>query len=210
MGTRGLNGFISQGETKASYNHFDSYPENLGKDMLLFILRVNKEKGWDKLTKKIANLKMIDEESKPTEKDIQRYTELGYYDPRVGGKSVEPTWYQLLRQTQGVKWMDEVYDNFQEHAIDNQDFIKDSLFCEHAYLINLDKMELEYWKGFQHKPQKGNRYGTKAPAPSYKGADSYYPCALMGTFQLGDITSQKKVAVYLKKMVELSKEEEEK
>ena len=30
MGTRGMNGFISQGETKAAYNHFDSYPTGLG------------------------------------------------------------------------------------------------------------------------------------------------------------------------------------
>lgn len=33
MGTRGMYGFYRNGVTKATYNHFDSYPEWLGKKL---------------------------------------------------------------------------------------------------------------------------------------------------------------------------------
>ena len=172
---------------------------------------MNKEKGWTKLRDKINALQVVDEESKPTKEQIQRYVDLGYCNTEVGGKVAaggNPDWYQLLRKTQGAEWFDEVYDNFQEHIIDGSGFIKDSLFCEHAYIINLDTMELEYWKGFQHKPQKGNRYGETAPTPSYKGQEAYYPCALMKTYPLKTISTKVKVKMIVDEMEKFNNEEE--
>jgi len=61
------------------------------------------------------------------------------------------------------------------------DFIKNSLFCEYAYIINLDTKKMEFWKGFQHKPNPNNRYGTK-PRNGYK--DDYYPCKMVATYSL--------------------------
>ena len=55
-------------------------------------------------------------------------------------------------------------------------FINNSLFCEHAYVFNLDDHVLEYYKGGQKEPQKDNRYGEK-PAMG-----EYYPCRLCAVF----------------------------
>jgi len=56
--------------------------------------------------------------------------------------------------------------------VDQADFLKDSLFCEWGYVINLDKGVLEIYRGFQKAPSK-NRYHTN-------GDDSgYYNCYLI-------------------------------
>ena len=58
-------------------------------------------------------------------------------------------WYCLLRHAQGDL---NVYKNGLRYMIDNHDFIKDSLFCEYAYIINLDTKRLEFYVGFQKTP----------------------------------------------------------
>jgi len=65
--------------------------------------------------------------------------------------------------------------------VDN-DYIKDSLFCEHAYIINLDTLSFEYYVGFQLKPQLYNRFG-------YEKKNDYYPCRLAAIFDLKKINS---------------------
>ena len=51
------------------------------------------------------------------------------------------------------------------------------MFCEFAYLINLDNETLEYWVGYQKKPDAMNRYGTENP-------DKFYPCKLLKAYDL--------------------------
>lgn len=77
--------------------------------------------------------------------------------------------------------------------IDGIDFIKDSLFCEYAYIINLDDEVLEFWKGFQKTPQKGNRYGTESYKPYEGCSHEYYPCKLSLTFPLKEIDDADKI-----------------
>lgn len=62
----------------------------------------------------------------------------------------------------------------------NNDFIKDSLFCEYAYIINLDTKKLEYYKGYQDQPDKENRFGIE----KQKDYD-FYPCKKIKEFTLG-------------------------
>jgi hypothetical protein len=68
------------------------------------------------------------------------------------------------------------------YMIDNSDFIKDSVFCEWAYIINLDTNELEVYKGFQDTPSN-SRYGNK------KSEGGFYPCKLVKVFKLGSLDS---------------------
>jgi len=118
MGTRGLIGFYKKGVTKAMYNHFDSYPSELGVYIKEYIADANASKmngDFDRIT--LVN----DSDTIPSERrDFQGCIEIG-------------------------------------QMVDGIDFIKDSLFCEWAYLINLDRGVLEVYRGFQHKPAK-NRY----------------------------------------------------
>jgi len=178
MGTRGSVGVIYQKEVKLGYNQFDSYPDGLGLETLDVISKVNKEDGWDDLKKNIANLKNIKENEIKDPKIIEKYRK--YSNLGVGQQKLTDP-YCLFRELQGTDWIDETYKGNIEHYIFNNKFIEDSLFCEYAYIINLDTMKLEFYNGFQKKPQKGNIFGD---VPNGEG---YYPCRLVGVFDLLDI-----------------------
>ena len=44
---------------------------------------------------------------------------------------------------------------------DSHEFLLDSLFCEYAYLINLDTLKLEVYRGFNQDPKAAGRYAAK-------------------------------------------------
>lgn len=114
-------------------------------------------------------------------------TSLGLDDTNVGSACLRD-WYCLLRRLQGnFNMYQKMIDNSNKiYMINSIDFIMDSLFCEYAYIINLDDNMLEFYTGFQHVPQEGNRYGTES---TYEGHDGtkYYPCKLLKTFSLNEI-----------------------
>jgi len=178
MGTRGLVGFYKGGITKAIYNHYDSYIRGLGKDIVDFLQKVN----LDKLPEIFDGIEMIDEKSKPTEAQIFKCKCEGLTNFDVSDKS-EKDWYCLLRNAQGNLF---TYAKGFPYMLDGIDFIKDSLFCEYAYIINIDTKELEVYVGFQKakQPVKINRY--------MKGAKSdrgYYPCHLLTKLSFEQIVS---------------------
>lgn len=166
MGTRGLYGMRKNEIDKTSYNHFDSYPTGLGRDILNFI----KNHSIEEMNSFYDRIIMVNEQAKPTEQEIKNCMDNNSVDLSVSNKSTDD-WYCLLRELQGD--LDALYKCNVAYMTNGSNFIKDSLFCEYAYIINLDTKCLEFYKGFQHNPQKGNRYGEKP------NEDSYYPCALV-------------------------------
>ena len=64
--------------------------------------------------------------------------------------------------------------------IDNEDFLKDSLFCEWAYIINLDTNKLEVYEGFQTTKSE-TRYQPKNP-----GESGYWGCKLIEELPLDE------------------------
>lgn len=170
MGTRGLYGFRKNGEDKTTYCHYDSYPDGLGRSMIEFI----QEYGLD-LNDIYKRIILVDEDSKPTERQIKECKNLA--DLSVSEKSLED-WYCLLRNAQGNPKM---YGQGLRYMIDNKNFILDSLFCEYAYIINLDTKKLEIYKGFQHVPDESNIYGCEA------NSEGYYPCKLAYVIDLLDV-----------------------
>ena len=69
MSTRGLWGFYKNGVTKATYNHFDSYPQGLGNNILKFIDKTCDEQ----LNGVFSKIVMVDENKKPSNKNIEKY-----------------------------------------------------------------------------------------------------------------------------------------
>lgn len=167
MSTRGCYGFRKNGIDKLTYNHYDSYPDGLGSDVVKFC----KETTVKEMNAIFDKIILVDESGKPSIEQIVECHK--YYDGSVSSQSAED-WYCLLRQSQGDL---NVYKNGLQYMIDSHEFIKDSLFCEYAYIINLDTKKLEFWKGFQHKPDETNRYGTE----DNRG---YYPCKLVASYSL--------------------------
>lgn len=174
MGTRGCYGFRKDGIDKLTYNHWDSYPSGLGYDILDFC----KSHSVEDMKALFDKIVMVNERSVPTEEEINYCVENGWVDLSVGNQSTND-WYCLLRNLQGnLEKLSTA--KTKGYMIDNHDFIKDSVWCEYAYVINLDEEVLEFYEGFQHVPQKGNRYGES----DNRG---YYPCKLSLTFSLDEI-----------------------
>lgn len=148
MGTRGAIGIRRDGEDKVYYNHWDSYPSGLGVDMLRTIACFTDDELSDHFDL-MVNVK----DTVPTPEQIEfmaPYTDLG-----VSNQSTED-WYCLTRGVQGdltaiIRMCVPFYE-------DSSDFLADSLFCEWAYIINLDEGVLEIYKGFNTNPDAPGRY----------------------------------------------------
>ena len=63
-----------------------------------------------------------------------------------------------------------LFDIFSKEKFEEYNsFLHDSLFCEFAYIVNLDKEVLEFYIGFNKNPQADGRY-----ASFYSEPDSVY------------------------------------
>lgn len=173
MSTRGCYGFRKNGKDKLTYNHYDSYPDGLGRTMVDFC----KNTTIDELNEIFDRIILVNEDEKPTAKQIKECKK--FYNGDVGEQSVDD-WYCLLYEAQGDL---NAYKNGLKYMTDNHNFIKDSLWCEYAYIINLDTMELEFWKGFQKEPDVFNRYGVKNDR-------GFYPCKLTGSYPLQSLSTE--------------------
>lgn len=187
MGTRGLYGFHKNGTDKLTYNHWDSYPDSLGKKMAEFLCNSTPlmlKRVWD-------CIELVDPDSAPTLEQKQKCIAAGWFDKTVGSRS-EDDWYCLLRNLQGnlEPYKTAAALGEKMYMIDDSDnFIKDSLFCEYAYIFNCDTQNLEFWIGFQRGPQPGNRYGEEP------NKDGYFPCHLAAEFPFnGTLTPDEIVA----------------
>ena len=180
MGTRGVWGFRKDGYDKVSYCHFDSYPEGLGYSFAKLLMKPVAEKldAW------FDNIVEIDAEKLPTDEQKRYCIEMGWYNGNVSNRDAND-WYCLLRELQDPERWEKLIDEDKKVFIDNKiDFIKDSLWCEYAYIYDIDKKELEIYDGFQEKPQEGNRYGTEQRKGHVRG---YYPCRLAGKITLDEL-----------------------
>lgn len=171
MGTRGCYGFRKDRIDKLSYNHMDSYPSELG----VQIAEYCRDHSFTKMAADFDAIGMVDQESMPTAKQQKV---LGKYFKKVGTGRADD-WYALLRGTQG---------DIAEAAkcgfmIDNHKFMLDSLFCEWAYVVNLDTGMLEVYKGFQGDGDKViGRYKGEQPASPSK----YWGVSLVAKIPFSD------------------------
>jgi len=173
MGTRGVLAVRKNGQDKGQYNHFDSYPDGLGADVVKFL----KETSITELDEIFDRIKLVKEEGKPTKEQIE--TCKRWANKSVSNQSLDD-WYCLLYKAQGNL---DAYKQGLVYMLDAEDFICDSLFCEYGYVINLDDLTLEFLVGFQREPQAGNRYGEEISYTTDNGKN-YYPCKLLLTFPL--------------------------
>ena len=85
MGTRGLYGFRYRGIDKTTYNHYDSYPDCLGSDMLEYCSKHDIET----MKKIYDNIYLVNESDKPSQKDIKLCLTAGWYDGNVSRQTTE-------------------------------------------------------------------------------------------------------------------------
>lgn len=188
MGTRGLYGIRKGGVDKATYNHFDSYPSQLGDHFTRFCAAL----GADGLSKLFDRIELVDQVEKPMSDQEAYCVERGW-----SNSDAPESWYDSLRLLQGDfdAYLAAAGATGPVYMTDDADFIRDSLFCEYAYIANLDEGVLEFWAGFQKRPDPANRYGQDADC-------GYYPCRLLATWPLDALSD---VRAVVDKMEALSK-----
>lgn len=179
MGTRGAVGFWVDGEPKLAYNHFDSYPSGLGVDVLDFLRKAEAEKGWAQLREDARAIKCVeDSEAQPSPEDIEQFGQFAVTSVGAQGtnNTVVHTWYQLLRNLQGDL---AGYLNAGVMLADNK-FVNDSLFCEWAYVVDLDgDGAFEVYEGFQRSAHTDGKFASES-------ADrGYFPVRLVKSWPLG-------------------------
>lgn len=175
MGTRGAITFVHDGIEKTTYNHLDSYPSALGVDVLEW-LRIAAQ-DLPSLRNQVANLRMVDEHATPSAEELERYGQLDLFCP--GSASMD--WYRLLRHNQG----DPSAILGSGVTTDAARFPLDSLFCEWAYVVDLDAEVFEVYRGFQNSGPVKGRWSIHKPS------DDYWPVSLVASWPLSEITAER-------------------
>lgn len=213
MGTRNLTMVISKGETKvAQYGQWDGYPSGQGANILNFltflgtdknskgkILKENKENDWARNNvKKFLKLKNLSIETfKENLESLSFFKEkeIDLINENFN-KSLEERSYLSRDTASEILW--KITEGNVDKLISNENFAGDSLFCEWAYVVDLDKNTFEVYKGFNNETIDE----TERFFHLQKEEEEYKPVTLLKSYDLNNLPT-------LEEFLELEKEEEE-
>lgn len=187
MTTQGLIGFHHNGTDKLAYNQADSHPDRLGLKILSELRNVY---NWDKIRDRIDHLTPIPESRKCGDLDGIVTSEIRRHFPDLKHRFKPQDYYQLMQPLQGS--LAPYLDGKLSFMPDAREFIRDSLHCDWAYIVNLDSNRMEVWKGNQIEPGASdrNRYGNTV---DHMG---YYPCAQVKDYDLEDLPNAGRFLTY--------------
>jgi hypothetical protein len=153
MGTRGAYGLRIDGHDKLAYQHSSAYPSYLGTRIAREANALLERHGIERLRTMARALRPIPEDD-PLPNELRTAfrdacTRLGS-DAHIHGGDA----YEALRELQGT------LATFLEAGAlpDYAHFPYDGLFCEWAYVLDLDTLTLEIYEGGHRTPGPG-RYG---------------------------------------------------
>lgn len=153
MGTRGAFGVIIGEQEKIGYNQFDSYPEGQGVENLRWL----RDADLDEVRKLAEAAQVVDNDRKPTPDEVKA---LNVFTDLTVSEQSSDDWYCLTRGTHGS------VGNMLKcgFILDSHTFPLDSLFCEWAYIVDLDRNVFEVYEGFRKElPTKGRWAGRPTP-----------------------------------------------
>jgi hypothetical protein len=182
MGTRGLNVVVSGGQVKvANYNQWDSYPSGQGIDALTFL----REEMKSDFKQKVDNCSWIsEEEMKDLWKSVGHVSDDGWVSVEISKKFSEK--YPWLHRDCGAQIYGFVQNSENGLKTRNSlDFAADSLFCEWAYVVDLDKKTFEVYKGFNKTPLTAeDRFFSLQ-----KEGEDYCPVKMVKSYSLDNLPS---------------------
>lgn len=171
MGTRGFVGFVSDGKEAIAYSHANAYPGGVGLDTLAWLDRTN----LDVAAKAAKNVRIVAGTTEPTDEDIEHLAQ--YLNRHVGGPSERPTWYQLLRGTQG-----QLGEMIAAGVVeDASEFPREGHSCEWGYLVDFDTWRFEVYRGGQEHAHSDGRFADAEP-----DEDGCFPCRLVASWPLDE------------------------
>lgn len=200
MGTRNLTMVISNKETKvAQFGQYDGYPSGQGATALEFLLNNDLTEFREKLNK----VKFVDDKK---QKEIDKWLksigcENGYLDTNQSALYKQE--YPLLTRDNGAKVLQMIMDsqNLTLWLHDQSEFAADSLFCEWAYVIDLDKGYFEIYEGFNKRPLgKTQRFKYLED----KAENGYSPIRMVKKYDINNLPTEEQ---FLKDFKENDEEE---
>ncbi len=181
MGTRNLTLVKKNNKYPvAQYGQWDGYPSGQGLTVLNFL------KSWnrDEFEKNLDKTSFItDEDAKEMNENLEKT-----------GKEIEELYPALSRNT-AAKVLQMIQDSPEGLKLSSSlNFAADSLFCEWAYLIDLDRNILGVYEGFNKEPLNESDHfyflqNSKEAGDEKMGKD-YFPVKLKASYSLSELPEQ--------------------
>ena len=188
MGTRHLIAVHSDGEYKvAQYGQWDGYPVGQGVGVLNFL------KDPDNISKLKENLKRV--RFIDFEKDKEFLDEYDKNCPRSYGDPETRTpeqihWFEsYTTRDLGAQILGNIANSTDSEILlqNGISFAADSLFCEWAYVVDLDKNTLEVYKGFNKTELDESERFYGYTNEEVMGSEKYTPVRHIKTYSLDDL-----------------------
>jgi len=203
MGTRHLTIVIQkENPVVAQYGQWDGYPEGQGITVLNFLRTVD----MNRFKKRLKDVRFMNKRDESSLKKFMKKigAENGWMD--MDQAKLYYNQYPYLSRNHGAEILQMIYDSVGKVVLQNSiSFAADSLFCEWAYLIDLDKNVLEVYEGFNQTPlEDGQRFKDLVNVEYSTG--TYYPIRHVKTYPLDELPTDEDFV----KELEPKEEEEEK
>lgn len=208
MGTRNLTMVISEGKTRiAQYGQWDGYPEGQGRTVINFMRDILKKNQLKEFKAQLRKCRFV---NKKKQQEIDKHLEslgiTGDWMTMEQAKLVDEA-YPLFTRDNGAEILNLVFKSTEKTIWlhDQSTFAADSLFCEWAYVIDLDKKTLEVYTGFNQRPvKKTDRfYYLESWLKKQKDSGNYHPITLLKKYKLNDLPTYAKFKSELNKLANL-------
>lgn len=193
MGTRHLTIMVVDGEHKvAQYGQWDGYPDGAGTTILAALKRAHAE-DFEDFREKVRSTRFISAE------DVERrWKEAGADGSGMVSMEVSDAMkskYPQLQRDMGYAVVDHLIDSAPgQELTDNISFVADSLFCEYAYVVDLDTNTFEVYRGFNQTPlDASERFASyfSAEGQEHRNPDDlYHPVRLWQSFDLNSLPEE--------------------
>lgn len=153
MGTRHLIAVVCDGAYRiAQYGQWDGYPNGQGSDVLEFLRSVD----VGEFRKRVRATRFTTDEERQAKWNAYLAAHHPKVDPQDQWVALDVSegfggQYPALSRDTGANILHLVL-NGETELRDSLEFAADSLFCEWAYVIDLDANTFEVFKGFNQKP----------------------------------------------------------
>lgn len=191
MGTRHFIGVVKDGDFKiAQYGQWDGYPSGQGATALKFAQDAD---NISKLRAAVDAVRFVTEDDyKEAYRSIGIPEDSGFMN--MDQADLFSRQFPGLTRDTGAGILSLVAEGTVTVVGDAREFPHDSLFCEYAYVIDLDAGTFEAYVGFQHVEHRDGRWAGKVSKkdfePGYVGQPFYAPVRLAATWTLDALPEQ--------------------
>jgi len=187
MGTRSLICVFKDGKYKvAQYSQWDGYPEGQGIGVLKFL---TKEMDRNLFETKLNMVRFGTEEELNKQWKECGADDSGWVNMEVSNRHKKL--YPENDRDTGSDILSIIQNTNKPLVLENSlEFAADSLFCEWAYVIDLDKNTFEVYEGFNQEPLDDNeRFSFLDYNPPHR-TDKYYPVRLVAIFDINNLPTE--------------------